>query len=679
MTKYPAIFSPLKVGAHTLKNRFIFNGVTTGLETLSEFENEWVNFYQSRCSDHGPGLFNVPHGAICFSGKLHLDSPSLDTSFYHKSFRLTSFLRSRGSEVIVQLMHHGLGAEHFAAVASSRLFHTETRYRTHKIENIFIEKYIKLYAQQAYRAVNKGGFTGVEICGARLSLPNTFSCPVLNKRTDQWGGENRFKFSTSIVRRVRDYIGPTPLLSYRLSLMDLVPTGNSWEDVIDFAKKLEFEGVDLLSFDIGLLNDTLPMDTDLTPPGVWYPFIEAFSKEISLPVTLLPPEGSVSQMEEYLERDQKSLLELKHSLISDPEWGEKLFYKTEKDIIPSVSGSGNCITSTPAHEKIPLCCISSPYVTIPFERKTLKSVKNKLLIIGGGPAGIGAAEHAARSGIETTLVEERPVLGGMLRLASMIPGKEKLKELLEKKEEQLLQLGVEIVKGVRASASWIQANYPKHTIFLATGCQPMIPDIPGVDSLNVMTFEDLLLRQTPIGHRVAIIGESRIALDTARYLVMDKTLNSEEWLQAWGIGNPQEHRSGCLGVIPYIDTLPRSTYLILEKKLYQYKETLHSIELLPELQWIRMNGVQIVTESSIEMIDPASVRIRNLEDDTTTHYRIDHIVIADELEPRDELFRALEELGVNFEAIGSLKDSQKLFGGAINVQNGRSAVDSTFF
>ena len=127
MTKYPAIFSPLKVGAHTLKNRFIFNGVTTGLETLSEFENEWVNFYQSRCSDHGPGLFNVPHGAICFSGKLHLDSPSLDTSFYHKSFRLTSFLRSRGSEVIVQLMHHGLGAEHFAAVASSRLFHTETR------------------------------------------------------------------------------------------------------------------------------------------------------------------------------------------------------------------------------------------------------------------------------------------------------------------------------------------------------------------------------------------------------------------------------------------------------------------------------------------------------------------------------------------------------------------------
>lgn len=679
MTKYPAIFSPMKVGAHTLKNRFIFNGVTTGLETLSEFENEWVNFYQSRCSDHGPGLFNIPHGAICFSGKQYLDSPSLDSAFYNKAFRLTSFLRSRGSEVIVQLMHFGLGAEHFGAVGSSRLFNTETRYRTHKIENIFIEKYIKLYAQQASRAVNKGGFTGVEVYGARLSLPNTFTCPILNKRTDQWGGENRFKFATEIVRRVRDYIGPNPLLSYRLSLMDLVPAGNSWNEVVDFAKKLQFEGVDLLSFDIGLLNDTLPMDTDLTPPGVWYPFIEAFSKDTDLPVTLLPPEGSLSQMEECLEKDPKTLLELKHSLISDPEWGEKLFYKTEKEIIPSVPCSGNCITFTPTQEKIPMCCISSPYVVIPFENKPLKGVKNKLLVIGGGPAGIGAAEQAARSGIETILVEERPFLGGMLRLASMVPGKEKLQALLDNKEELLLFLGVEVVKGVRASATWIKENYPEHTIFVATGCQPLIPDIPGVDSLNVVTFEDLLFRQVPVGHRVAIIGESRIALDTARYLVMNKTLDPKDWLQAWGIGNPKKHRAGCLGVIPYIDTLQRSTYLILEKKLYQYKETLRSMQLLPELQWIRMNGVQTITESAVEMIDTASVRIRNLEDDTTTPYRIDHVVIADELEPRDELLRTLEEKEMTFEVIGSLKDPLKLFGGAINVQNGRNAVDSVFF
>lgn len=680
MTKYPAIFSPLKVGAHTLKNRFIFTGVRTGLETFSDLENEWVNFYQSRCSDHGPGLFNISHGAISFSGKRQLDAPSLDTAFYNKAFRLTSFLRSRGSEVILQLMHYGLEAAHFGAVASSALLNTETRYRSHKIPNLFIERYIKMYALQASQAVNKGGFTGVEIYGARLSLPNTFTCPVLNKRTDQWGGENRFRFATEIVRRVRDYIGPTPLLSYRLSLMDLVPAGNTWADLVDFAKKLQYEGVNLLSFDIGLVNDNLPMNNDLTPPGVWYPFIEEFSKETPLPVTLTPPEGSLEQIEAHLERDPKSMLEINHSLIADAEWGEKIFYKSAADLMPCAACADHCITHAGTREEIPLCCISNPYVVIPFQKRVkTKKGPAKLLVIGGGPAGMGAAEHAARHGISTILVEERPLLGGMLRLASMIPGKEHLAELLEKKEEQLLQLGVEVIKGVRASGTWIRENYPDYKVFLATGCQPLIPDIPGIDSLNVMTFEDLLLRKTPIGHRVAIIGDSRIALDTARYLIMEAPLKAEDWLRAWGIGDPKVHRGGCQGVIPYIDTLPRSTYLVTGKELRQLKEALRDAQKLPEFQWIRMNGVQTLSESHIESIDTVSIRVRNIEDNFITAYRVDHVVVADELEPRDDLQKALEEEGKDYVAIGSLKEPLKLFGGAINALSGRDAVEKTFF
>ncbi len=681
MTKYSNLFSPIKIGSRTLKNRFLMGPVKTGLEGRDEFANEWVNFYQSRCTDHGPGLFIINHGAMSFSGRDQLDAPVTDNKFFNKAFRLNSFLRSRGSEVMLQLMHHGMDAAHFGAVSSSGLINNDTLYKSHRIPNLFVEHFIKGYALLAAQAVTHGGFSGVEIYGGKLSLPNTFTSPVLNKRTDQWGGEKRFKFATEIVRRIRDYIGPTPLLSYRLTLMDLLPGGNRWDDLVDFAAALAYEGVDMLSFDIGLLSDSIPLYNDLTPKGIWYPFIENFSAETELPVVLLPPEAAPDEIEASLGRDAKAVAEVAHELIADPQWGEKLYFKSDEELIPCVGCASNCITSTLTREHTPLCCIANPYAVFPFtvSRKELRTQGN-CLIIGGGPAGMAAAEHAARRGLNTVLVEERPVLGGMLHLASMIPGKEHLQDLIRLKEEHLLKLGVEIIKGVRASGIWIRENYPHYKVFLATGTQPVIPDIPGIDSLNVLTFEDLLLRKASVGHRVAIIGDSRIALDIARYLVTDdKPLTSEEWLRAWGIGDPRKHRAGCQGMIPFIDTLPRSTYIITDKELRQLKESLREAEKLTDMQWIRMNGVQTLSESLIDTIDTVSVRVLSTKDSTPTIYRIDHIIIADELEPRDELQKALEEEGKEFTAIGSLKEPAKLFGGALNAKSGINAVEQVFF
>ncbi len=680
MTKYPDLFSTLKVGAHTLKNRMIMSPVKTGLETHADFTNEWVAFYQSRCTDHGPALFTIQHGAISFSGKSQLDAPSLDAAFYNKAFRLTSFLRSRGSEVILQLMHHGLDAAHFGAVSASALLNAETHYRSRGIPRFMVEHFIKNYALQAATAVSKGGFSGVEVYAGKLSLPNTFSSPVLNKRTDFWGGEKRMQFATQVVRRIRDYIGPTPILSYRLTLMDLVPSGNSWETLVSFAEQLAYEGVDMLTFDVGLLADAVPLYNDLTPAGIWYPFIERFSQETKLPVALLPPEASPDVIQDSLSRDPKALVELNHALIADPEWGEKLYYRSADEITPCVGCANHCITTTRSHEEIPLCCIANPYVVFPLTpKKKAPKAGGKCLIIGAGPAGLAAAEHAARRGLKTVLVEERPQLGGLLALAAKIPGKEQLTVLIAKKEENLLKLGVEIIRGVRASGNWIRENYPDYKVFLATGTVPAIADIAGVDSLNVLTFEDVLLRNASVGHRVAILGDSRIALDMARYLVNEHMPSSQQWLQAWGIGDPKVHRAGCQGVIPFIDTLDRSTYLVMEKDLRQLKESLKSDQKLDELQWIRMNGVQTVSESVVESIDTVSIRVRSLTDHLPTTYRVDHVIIAGDLEPRDELQKALEEEGKDFMMIGSLKDPAKYFGGAITAKHGINTVEKAFF
>lgn len=676
MSPYPTLFTPIKVGAHQLKNRIIMSPVTTGLEGLVDFENEWVNFYQARSSDHGPGLFNIQHGAISFSGKKQPDAPFLDHVFFNKAFRLTSFLRSRGSEVILQLMHHGLDASHFAVVASSKLHNYETLYTSHKIPSLWIEHYIRQYAQQAANAVRKGGFSGVEVYGGKLSLPNTFTCPVLNKRTDNWGQEYHFRFAKEVVRRIRDYIGPTPLLSYRLTLMDFVPEGNSWTDLIAFVNELEHEGVDMLSFDFGLMNTNIPTNSDLTPRGVWYPFINEFSKKTTLPVTLTPPSAAPEAIEAALTQDNKTLVELDKALVADPQWGEKVFYGKVNDVNPCVHCSHRCITETFTGERIPLCCVSNPYAVFPFNPKRINPdhAQEHCLIVGGGPAGMAAAEHAARKGVQTVLIDEKPFLGGMLRLSAMIPGRERLNQLLDLKEKQLLALGVEVIKGIKVTREWIEEHYPQHTLILATGCIPSIPDIPGIDSLNVLTFEDLLYRKSPVGHRVAVIGDSRIALDTARYLVTHEALERTEWLRAWGIGDPKTHRGGCQGVIPFVEAPQGATYWVTELQLRQLKDALRHSEKLPELQWILMNGVQTITEASIESIDTVSIKITTPEETNATSYRIDHVVIAGELEPRDELIRSLEETERVFHTVGSVTKPNELFGGGPNMQSGIALI-----
>ena len=284
------------------------------------------------------------------------------------------------------------------------------------------------------------------------------------------------------------------------------------------------------------------------------------------------------------------------------------------------------------------------------EEREKKAAEGK----AGGPAGMAAAREGALRGHKITLVDEGPELGGLYRLCAKIQGRSSIAELLKVQERELVELGVEIIRNTRATAQWIEDNYSGSRILLATGKESCMPDIPGIDTPNVLSLEDLLQGRVPVGHRVAVIGSGNVAVDVTRHLCTHDLKAHDEWCCAWGIGDPAEHIGGTLGVIPHLNPAPRKVYLINEtnettEELFAHERRLY------EVQWLRMHGVNIFDEANVEQIDSHSVRVSCEGEEGSTILRVDHIVVVGDREANAELQNELTELGIPFEAAGSMK------------------------
>ena len=284
MAAYPHLFLPLKVGSHFLKNRIVMAPVETGLEKQDYFDPRVVEFYEERARGDGPGLFILGNGVVHETGLRNLKDPVLTAGLLNNAVRLTSVIHESGSKVLLQLQHHGAGADHMFAVSASRFRNRDTGRTLHRAPGLLVSHLISQYSLFAYHAILHGEFDGVEIYGGRLSLPNVFSSRLFNRRHDKWGLQARTLFAVELVRRIRSFVGPAPIISYRLSLLDLHAGGSEWHDLLAFAQALHYEGVNLFSFDIGFTPNSVPVNSDLTPAGVWVPFMEKFSREIKVPV-----------------------------------------------------------------------------------------------------------------------------------------------------------------------------------------------------------------------------------------------------------------------------------------------------------------------------------------------------------------------------------------------------------
>lgn len=639
---------PLKVGAHFLNNRIAMAPVTTGFENRGYIDTNQIEFYRKRVRDNGAGLVIVRNGIISLTGKKKFSDTTITPSYLATAHSLTKALHQEGAKAILQLQHYGAEAEHPFAIAASRTKNKDTGHTVNRVPKFAIDHLIQHYATAALESIQQGGFDGIEINAGHLTLPNTFTSPILNRRNDSWGIQRKHNFAIELVRRVRGHIGPSPILAYRISLLDLYASGTPWIDVLALAQNLHNEGVNLFSFDIGLSSNAFPVDCELTPEGVWTTFMEKFTSEIKVPVIFGGNLSNPQRIEDLLRTNITCMVEIGKPLLADPNWTQKI-RNNQASIIPFVGHDFN----RPVDENS-LYSIARPTANIIKKNEALK----KVLVVGAGPAGIAAAREAALLGREVTLIDKKENLGGLFRLGGKIPGRQNILRLIEAWKKELERLGVEIRLGINVSGHMIEDEYPNHTVFIAVGRESTLPNLPGVDNPNVLTVEDLLEKQMPVGHRVAVIGSGSLAIDVARFLSAPSLEDPDEWFKAWGIGDPAEHRGGVLGVIPYLTTPTRHTDLINLNSKGSFEQDLTELNRFYELQWLRMHGVNTFEQVAIEQIDIHSLKIRSNNDhEGSFTLRTDHVVVADKFEPREELTDELNELDKEYVLAGSCDQS----------------------
>lgn len=639
---FDALYAPSVIGGKTLSNRIVLAPRSLRLSPTA-----LATWFSRRT---GAGLCIVPGTAAHFTGKLHSNDTVFQGAYVETLAGVARIIQAQGARAVMQLTHAGAAADHPFALSASRLWNPNTERWAHRTPKLLLPRIFHSFGQCAYHAVHDAGFDGIEIDGGGLSLANTFFSSAINHRRDAWG-RDRTRFGIELVERVRAYLGPTPILAFRLSLMDFDPEGPGWNEILTYAHALENAGVNCFSFAFGLHSEQIPVHCALTPEETWIPVIEQISGELRSPVIYQGPFGDPAQTHALLLRRPGDLIELDQEVTAEPNWPVRI--RANDSVRTCLRCRGGCPTFH-SHTGLPACPLDPEGFIPDWNNPIPMATTEEVLVIGGGPAGMAAARTARLRGARVRLVEQRTKLGGGLTAAARQPGQKHWENLANTMAEELKAMGVEILLSTRVDGPWL-AQYRNHArVVLAVGSKPIIPDIPGLDSPNVLTYEDLMIDGAPVGNRVVILGDTPPGRSAATYLVSShNNISRDAWLRAWGIGNPVHHAGGMLGFVPHLAPPQRNVVLLSEQHSPASSDPLRNLQTY-ELQWLRMNGVQTLSDIVCDSIDPFALRATVMDEQPHQEiFKVDHIILAVGCEPRTEVANALQALGIPFEWVGS--------------------------
>jgi 2,4-dienoyl-CoA reductase-like NADH-dependent reductase (Old Yellow Enzyme family)/thioredoxin reductase len=515
------LFEPIQIGKLSLRNRIAMPPMVVNLGNSDGSVSEDTKAYYAERAKGGVGLITVEATAVATNGRSSPFQLRIDKDDFIGGLRgLTHEVHRFGAKVGIQLVHCGRqGSSKYTGeqpVAPSPIpsagGEIPRELSIHEIEDL-VEK----FAEAAVRA-KKAGFDAVEIHGAHGYLINQFLSPRVNKRSDEYGGSlaGRSKFALEVVRRIRAKVGDDFTILFRMSADEYLPDGATLNESMAVASMLQEAGVDCIDVTAGT-QESLDMfvQPSSLPPGCLVHLASAIKKVVSVPIITVGRIGDPLLAEAVLFQGAADLIAMGRALIADPELPRKAAEGRFDEIRPCVA-CRSCFDRLFEKARV-TCAVNASF----GQEKSLPILpaqrQKKVLVIGGGPAGLEAARIAALRGHKVVLYEKEDRLGGQLHLASVPLYKQSISSLTKFLVSQMIKLGIEVHVG-RAITSDAVSEIRPDAVIVATGSIPVIPDIPGVRGTNVSLAIDVLGGKKAVGEIVVIIGGGQIGCETADFL-----------------------------------------------------------------------------------------------------------------------------------------------------------------
>jgi len=658
--QYPHLLSPLDLGFTTLKNRVLMGSMHTGLEDHKRDFPRLAAYFAERAAGE-VGLIVTGGIAPGVRGSLLPPPPSglFNRLQVPRHKLISSAVHESGGKVCMQILHGGRYSYHPMSVAPSAIQSPITPFKPKALSAKGVEKQISTFVR-ATSLAREAGYDGVEIMGSEGYFINEFTTSHVNKRTDKWGGStrNRYRIAEEILSRCREVAGHDFIIIYRLSMLDLLPDGNSWDEVVEQAKMAEAAGATIINTGIGWHEARIPTIATMVPRGGFSWVTARMRPEVGVPVITTNRINTPQVAEDILARGDADMVSMARPLLADAEFVKKAREGRADEINICIACNQACLDHTFGRK---LCsCLVNPRACRETELNYLPVAQAKnIAVVGAGPAGLAFATVAAGRGHKVSLFEQSGEIGGQFNMAKKIPGKEEFAESLAYYRGEVRRSGVNLQLNKRVSVDDL-GDFDE--VVLATGVYPRQIDMPGIDNANVVSYIDVLNNKVEIGGRVALIGAGGIGFDVAEFLSHSddhpaSSQSSEAFAREWGIDTTFAARGGVKGIKPQPPESAREIWL-LQRKAGKPGKTLGKTTGWIHRLSLRHRGVNMLGGVSYERIDDQGLHI-SINGESRL-LEVDHVVIcAGQVSNRD-LADELEAKGQSCHVIGGAEKASEL-------------------
>lgn len=653
---YPNLFEPIEIHNHVIANRSIMGSMHTGLEEKWDGYRRLAQYFKER-AEGGVGLIVTGGIAPNFAGRVSPFGSQLSFPWQvAKHRRVTEAVHGVGGKIAMQVLHTGRYAYHPLSVAPSAIKAPITPFKPKALSERGIRKTISDFANCA-KLAKRAGYDGVEIMGSEGYLINQFIVTKTNKRKDRWGGsfENRCRLALEIISAVRAATDSNFIIIFRLSMLDLVDKGSSWDEVIQLAKRVEEAGASIINTGIGWHEARIPTIVTSVPRANFTWVTKKLKPHVSIPLITTNRINTPEVAEQVLAEGHADMVSMARPFLADPLFMNKAKRNQSDFINTCIACNQACLDHAFKNQTVS-CLVNPRACEETIINFTPTTNKKRIAIVGAGPAGLACAVHSAERGHIVTLFDAAGMIGGQLNVANQVPGKEEFFETIRYFEKMLAKHNVDIRLNTRVGAEDLGVEVFDEVV-IATGIKPRKLSIEGIEHQKVVSYLDVLRDKKKVGKSVAIIGAGGIGFDVAEFLTHDKSLAVDKpaWNKEWGVDMEYHERGGLKS--PTISESPREVYL-LQRTAGKVGAGLGKTSGWTHRLSLKHKKVQMMSDVEYIKIDDRGLHIRHRQEEKCLD--VESVVVCAGQLSENTLFKQLSESRSKLHLIGGADLAKEL-------------------